>query len=698
MHIKTNFTSGEMSPLLDGRVDIEVYSGGCKYLENFIVKPYGGAHRRPGTYYVNAVKDSAKITRLIPFEFSTTQAYVLEFGDHYIRFYKDGGRILKTGIASWLTSTSYVVGNYVKTGTPSVNYYCVTAHTSGTFATDLAAGKWVAQDCYEIYSPYAEADVLGLQYCQDADTMYITSFLHPVYKLTRTAHDVWAITEVTFIKGAYRDRSLAEIDYTLTPSGTTGSITVTSSANLFVATDVCNSVWRINTGTFKITAFTSATQVTATVVDTLADTSATTDWEPAAWSPTNGYPGCCTFQEQRLFLASTYLEPQGVWGSQSEDYENMEGGTDDGDALAYIIASGKVNVIRWITSGKELLIGTTGGVFSLDSGVSGEPISPTNVRVRQESSFGCAAVIPYSIGNYLYYLQNNGRTMRELSYSYDVDSYKASDATILSEHITKSTIVEMAYQESPDNVLWCVRSDGDIATMTREVDQKVTAWSHQITDGYFNSIAVIPNGEEEQVWVIVERTINGNTYQYVEYFKPFNVPDDQEDCFYVDCGLTYDSTPADNMSGLGHLEGEDVSILADGAPQADDTVASGALTLKQDYSVVHIGLKYTSKILTLNYEGASAGGNTQGLVKRIVRAIVRLYKSLGCEVGNESEKDVVSFRDSSMHMNEAPPLFTGDKEVYFPSGYDKVARVEIIQDQPLPLNVLAIITEASMEA
>lgn len=695
MHIQTNFTSGALSPQLSGRVDVQKYFNGAEQLDNFIVRPYGGAHRRPGTKYVATVKTSAKLTRLIPFEFSTTQAYIIEVGEGYMRFFKDGGQIVKTSPASWSTGTGYVVGNFVTQA--SVTYYCIVAHTSGTFATDLADGKWTAQSVYEIPTVYGEDDVFDLQFAQDADTMYITCKNHPVYKLTRTAHDAWTLTAVTFIKGPYRESTAAELAITLDPSDVTGSVTIVASANLFAATDVCNSYWRFKTGTFKITAYTNPTTVTATVIDTLPDHTASADWEAPAFSPTQGYPGSVTFHEQRLYVASTTLEPQGVWGSQIEDYENMEGGTDDSDAVAYIIASGKVNSIEWLASGKVLFVGTAGGIFTLSSGVSTEPISPTNVRVSKETSYGTYPVPPYDIGNYLYYVQKNTRTIREISYNYDVDSYRAADATILAEHITESGIWDMAHQESPNNVLWCVRNDGKMATMTREVDQEVLAWTLQITDGNYMSVACIPNGEEDQVWVIAQRTVNGNTYQYVEHFMPFNNPADQDDLFFVDCGLTYDSTAADNISGLSHLEGEVVAILSNGAAHPNRTVSSAAITLKQDYTTVQIGLPFTSTLVTMNFEGQMAGGSSQGVIKRIVNCIVRLYDSLGCKVGNETTQDVVSFRGASMSMDAPPPLFTGDKEVAFPSGYDKEAKVKIVQDQPLPLNVLAIVSQVNIE-
>jgi len=293
--ILTNFTSGELSPLLDGRVDLSRYYNGVKKLENFLIMPHGGVTRTPGTYFVAEVKDSSKKTRLIPFQFSTEQAYILEFGDQYIRFYMNGGQILDGGSP------------------------------------------------YEISTPYQESELFELQFAQEADVMWIVHPNHKPRKLSRTGHTAWTLSEVEFINGPYLPDNTTST--TITPSATTGSITLTASSNIFQPQHV-GALWRIKTGYVKITAYTSGTQVSADVKSELADTLDTTDWAEGA--DYRGWPNCVTLYEQRLFFANTKTDPQTVWGSKTGKYDDFTSGANDDDALEYTIGSEQVNAILWM--------------------------------------------------------------------------------------------------------------------------------------------------------------------------------------------------------------------------------------------------------------------------------------------------------------------------------------------------------------
>jgi hypothetical protein len=725
--IITNFTAGEMSPQLEGRTDIEMYFRGVKKLENFLPRPYGGAFRRPGTYYVNEVKTSSKKTRMITFIFSNVQAYILEIGDYYMRFYKDEGQIVKSTADAWITSTAYVVGNYVTSGT--VKYYCTTAHTSGTFATDLTAGKWIAQDIYEIPTPWSEAQIWDIQFAQSFDVMYL---VHPSYsprKLTRTAHDAWTMTTPAF---TFANAWITNTDYAvgnyITNGGTTYKCLVYHTSGTF-ATDLSNGKWTAETRT--------------------------------PWDGTKGYPNAVTFYEQRLWFGRT----QTIWGSQTAVYENMSLGTGDTDGVEFTIATDKSCIIEWLTTGAILEIGTTGGPFWGSSGSDVRTITPSNISIKQANHYSVADASPKHIGQYLYFWQKNGRILREQTYTLETDSYNASNATILAEHISESGIVDMAYQQSPDNLLWCVRADGKMAVLTREHDQKVLAWSTQVTDGLFESVAVIPVDGYDQIWTIVRRKINGTWKRYVEFFKPLEYGNDQEDAFYVDCGLSLNdpktitgATAAnpvvitavahgfsngdkvrirnvegmtelnrfrftianktndtfelvgidgtgyaayeqggevrkcvDTITGLFHLEGKTVAILADGAAQPEETVSGGSVTIPDKYGEIHAGLKQTPKLLTNRLEVQTATGTAQGKTQRIYKAMVRFYKSLGCKVGSEDRQETMIFRTAAMPMEPSPELYTGDKNITYPGGYTKDARIYITSDTPTPLNILAIV-------
>jgi hypothetical protein len=277
--------------------------------------------------------------------------------------------------------------------------------------------------------------------------------------------------------------------------------------------------------------------------------------------------------------------------------------------------------------------------------------------------------------------------------------------TILAEHITEGGINGFAYQQEPDSIAWTVRNDGVLACMTYRREEQVVAWHRHIIGGAFGSgnavvesVATIPGDlDEDEVYIIVKRTIGGATKRYVERMRNFDFGTSVSDAFFVDSGLTYSGSAATTISGLDHLEGQTVSVLADGSIHPDVTVSSGAITLQRSVTKAHIGLPFTSKVETLRIDSGSALGSAQGKVKRISEVTVRLFRSVGLKVGTStSELDVVPFRDSGDDMDTAIPLFTGDKTVEFRGGYDEDATIVIQQDQPLPMTILAIFPTVSV--
>jgi hypothetical protein len=704
--LKDSFNAGEMSPLMAARVRIDKYANALKTCENMIPLVQGGVTRRPGTMFVDEVKTSSLNTRLIPFEFSVTQAYVIELGNQYLRFYKDRGQIQTSGVSAWVTGTVYAVGALVtNTGT---TYYCKTAHTAGaTFAGDAA--NWYAQTgtIYEIPTPYLTADIPKLKFTQSADVLYIT---HPSYeprKLSRTGHTTWTLTVIEFIDGPYLATNTTTT--TITPSATTGSVTLTASAATFVSTDVGrlvrikhSSTW----GYLVITAYTSSTVVTATVKSTLGGTGAVTEWRLGVYGTANGYPSCCMFFEDRLFFAGCTAYPQRVDGSQSSLYENFAttstaGVVADSNAVAFSLNASDVNVIRWMQDDeKGLLIGTVGGEWMLRPSSQSQALTPTNVTAKRSTAFGSANVQAVRAGRASIYVQRAGRKVRELAYVYEVDGFRSPDMTVLSEHISESGLIYSDYQQEPWSIVWFVRNDGQLIGFTYERDQDVVGWHRHILGGSYNggnavveSVATIPtpDGTSDETWLVVKRTIDGTTRRYIEYITPRFDGDDSTDAFFVDCGLTYDSTPATTISGLDHLEGETVQILADGATHPDRTVSGGSVTLNRSASVVHVGYGYDSDLQTLNIEAGAADGTAQGKTKRIHRLGLRLYKTLGLKFGPSIDGlDVMTFRTSADEMNNPPALFTGDKSINWNGGYEVSGTVYLRQDQPLPFTLLGL--------
>jgi len=758
----TNFTGGELSPRLDGRNDLAKYASGCSTLENLVIYPHGSAARRPGTNFVAAVKDSTKKTRLIPFEFSTTQTYMLEFGDQYIRFYKDNGQILSGGSA------------------------------------------------YEISTPYLEAELFDLKFAQSADVMYICHPNHEVEKLSRTGHTSWSLTDVDFTKGPFLDPNTTAT--TLTPSSaSTGSRTITASAvtginggSGFLATDVGRQI-HFNDGYGVITAVGSTTSITVNVTTAFANANAITNWYLGAFSDTTGHPSCVTFFEQRLVFAATLNNPQTVYFSKSGDYENMDanlGGTiADDDAIIYTIASNQVNAIRFMTTTRTLIIGTAGGEFAVSGGGTDNAITPTNILIKKQSNHGAANVDAVAVGNATLFLQRARRKIRELAFNFDVDGYVAPDMTILAEHITEGGLTQVAYQQEPNQIIYATREDGELIGLTYQREQQVVAWHRHIFGGRFgvatitvsdyaniangtkltltksdgttvdftsttgtagtnefktetnnnttatnlktainahanftatvssavvtitetaheatgyltiksfdsttltatsegkamvDSVAVIPTDDKEyQTYVIVKRTINGATKRYVEYLNELDFDQTDNTSFnFLDSALSYSGSAATNISGLAHLEGQVVAILADGATHPNKTVSSGAITLDRSAKNVKVGLAFTSLLQTMRLDAGSQDGTSQGKTKRIYDITVRMFETIGVEVGPDlNNMERIPFRSSADLMDEGIPPFTGDKEVEFRGNYETDGFIFVRQTQPLPFTILSL--------
>lgn len=661
--IKESFNAGEFSPLMAARVRFDKYPNALKTCLNMVPLVQGGVTKRPGTYFVSEVKDSSKKTRLVAFEFSTTQAYVLEFGNLYMRVYKDHGQVL-SGMAA-----------------------------------------------YELVTPYAEADLFQLKFTQSADVLYVA---HPSYaprKITRTGHAAWTISTISFKDGPYLN--LNTTTTTFTPSATSGSVTITASANTFASTDVGRVIRIKHSSTWgwaTITAYTSATQVTATTGSNFGATTASADWRLGLWSATTGYPSCVTFFEDRLFWAGSTAAPQRLDGSRTGDYENFAPSAADGTvaadhAVSFTLNSSDVNVIRWLVDDERgLFAGTVKGEWIVRPSSSSEALSPTNISAKRSTSNGSANLQPVRTGKAPVYVQRAGRKVRALQYVFELDGFHSPNLTRYADHITESGLVGMDFQSEPYPILWTVRTDGVVAALTIENDEDVMGWHRHLLGGVFGSGSAVvesvaciptPDGTSEEAWFVVKRTINGSTKRYVEYLKPFwDGTAAQEDAFFVDCGLTYDGAAATVMSGLDHLEGQTVTILADGASHPNKTVSGGAVTLDRSASVVHIGLGYNADAETLNLEAGAIDGTAQGKTKRVHSVVYRFFDTLGVKHGPSSDRlSPLQFRSASDSMGSAPPLYTGDMGEGFEGDYDSSARIFVRSYQPFPMTLLAVMPQ-----
>ncbi len=830
------FNAGEISPLLLARNDFVKYQNACKQLQNMIVLSQGPAMRRPGTKFIATTKDNG-VARLIPFEFSKTDTYILEFTNLLMRAYRNGGLILD-----------------------------------------------VNDDVFELVTTYTTAELDRIQFVQSADIMWLVHPDHEVAELTRTDHDSWTLTDEDLITGPFLPKNITAT--TITPSATTGTITLTASAAIFEAADV-GAIWQLThtvdnssvsgshssvansdtvtvlknqeyiftthgtwTGTVilqrsyddgvtfrdvmtrhyeddgnldfsrsetvddalyrvrmdsrtsgtvdynfealtveldgvvEVTVFTNATTVTGIVRSTLGNTTATTEWAEGYFSDKNGWPETVVFHEERLVYGGIANYPQTIWLSQTGDYNNFTAGTLAADAIIYSLPG--QNPIQWMASQDFLFVGTLGGAGRLGGNSPHDAISAEEIPTyRQQTYTGSAAIQAVIANDQILFVERGNRKVREFAFSIERDKYVSPDLTLLAEHITESGIDEIAYQERPESILWSVRGDGVLLSLTYKRAQEVIAWARHVTDGTVESVAVIPGTEEDEVWIIVNRTIDSSTKRYVEQLQVFDWGDDQADMWFVDSGLRFDggdsvvitditkadpavvtmsSYPVDGdgdsladgdqvqlravvgmtevndriytisnpnvgdktfelrdstdavdinsvdfttytsdgtaqrvertFGGLSHLEGETVSILADGGTVADEVVASASITIDRWANKVLAGLPYTSILETMPIVFSGRTGNAMAKIKAIRKVTFDFYQTLGVEYGIDADNlRPINFQTTETPMGDQIPLFDGFVPETFQHGYKRQSTVYIQQDKPLPVTLRAIIPE-----
>lgn len=682
--LQTSFVGGEFGSSLLGRVDIDQYKQACAIAQNWLIRPFGSIISTPGTQFINACKTGGSTSisgvRLLPFQFSVTDSYIIEMGVGYFRFYTNGGLIVSPGT------------------TP-----------------------------YEVAHTYAAPSISSIQYCQNHDVVYLSQTRYKPATLTRSGSSNWDLANFPVKGGPFMPINITGTTLQSSASASGASTTISATSNVFVVSSSTNaghnaSYWSIGStltssttglavqGYVQITTVTNPSTATGVVVQALTTTAATTTWAEGSWSDVRGYPACCTFFQSRLFFARTDAEPQTVWGSKSFDFTNyaVDGGNPS-DALNLQLSATQGNDIKWLAPMNDLICGTYGGEFCISAGVgTGNPLAPATTGVINQTSWGSEAVIPKKIGNFAYYVQRAAQKLRELSYVWTSANYKSVDKTILSPQINGGGFIDIAYQQNPDTVLWCLCTNGTIATMTREVDQEVQAWSRQITAGTYSSIAVIPSqsGPYDEVWTIVTRLINGTSVNYVERFASQIVPLSpttklplQDKVYYVHSGATYDAfnattitatsislsatagtiivssssayfsigqvgeriraVDADHnilgemlitgftsstivvgtvhksfsvpsysagfwgvsvttLTGLNYLEAQTVVVCADGGTDYPSKIVSnGSITLGYNYFYITVGLQAIQKLMNLPQEAGSQDGTAQGKKQRI---------------------------------------------------------------------------------
>jgi len=648
---QSNFTTGEIDPLLRSRTDIKQYYNGLSAATNVLVQPQGGVTRRPGLQFVGTIPSASNPQsgcRLVPFEFSTTQSYMLLFVNNRMYVYKGG--VLQTGING------------------GGNDYLTTSIGSANIGT--------------------------MNWTQSADTLIIVQEDMAPKKIVRGgSHSTWTISDISFDftpKYAFT-LSTSEPSGTLTPSAVDGNVTLTASASVFASGNINDYVEsKDGIGRARIIDYTSATSVKAIVEVPFFSTDAIAngDWVLEtdyvdAWSGTYGYPRSCVFHEGRLYFGGSKTLPTGVWASRVNDFFDFNPGEGlDDDGIFFTIDTDQMNAINGIVSGRDLQLFTKGGEFYLPQSDL-NPITPSNIVVRPSTRRGSKdGIRPVIAESGTLFIQRSGKSLREFNFS-DVElSYISNNISLLSSHLLKAPS-DMALRRATstdegDLLLIVNGTDGNLTTYSILKGQQVVAPSSQTTDGDFINVGV----DVDTTYFVIKRSINGSTVYNVEKWN---------DDFTLDSAVQY-STVAGNLpgstsiSGLTHLEAKSVKVINNGRTLANETVSSGAITSDETPATyIEVGLDYTPTITTMPVETQLPSGTIIGMKKRILEATLILYLTENITL-NGSDVSVETFPVTLGSNN----IFTGKKRIMPLMGYDNQGQITISQSAPLFFTLLGL--------
>jgi hypothetical protein len=748
-----SFGGGTLSPQTYSRIDLQKFGSGAKRLENYFVRAEGGASNRSGFAFVKETKDSTKVSRVIPFEFNEAQAYALEFGDLYMRVLSNGGVVLEAAdTITAITAADPPVVSVVNTlnngdevwidgvvGMTELNgmFYTVANATGTTIELSgvLAAGftayisDGTVARVFTLVTPYASADLAELKFRQSNDVVYLTHHLHAPRKLSRLGAANWTLTTITFTP-----TQAAPTGVTVTPQGTAGSTTwsyyVTAIAeetfeeSIVAAGSTSTGNAVLSSTNFNRITFTAATDAesynvykednglygyigtteTLTFDDKniLADLNDTAPKLRRPFLTSSNYPEAVGLHEQRSWWGNSINDPLTVWSSQTGQFENtnVSSPTKATDAITMRLVTGKGNEIRHFRSFREsLFIFTSGAVWTLGPGGDADAITPASKQLKVQEFLGSTQVPPLTIKTALLMVAGKADQGFEVhAVGEDVNSgvagnYVGSDLTVLSRHLFEGhSIVEWAYLERPHRIILAIRDDGKILCMTYLNEHQIFAWTIWETDGLYESICHVPEGQEDTAYVVVNRTINGGTKRYVEQLQS-RIFANPEDAFFVDCGLTYVGAATTTISGLDHLEAETVIALADGNLETGLVVTNGTITLANASSKVTVGMPYTSLIETLPINAAPETLSKRKIVKAVV---MRVQEARGIFAGTvETNLDEYPTRSDELWGTPSNPV-SDLIRINVAGDWKRDTGVFITSSPGLPQTILSIIADTEV--
>lgn len=565
--VYSKFYSGEFSPWLTGQYDLQAYQFGLQTLKNAFVQKYGPVARRTGTKLVNLLdKGTSSNCRLVPFTVNEDTIYVLEFTHKRLRIIRPDG--------------SYVLG--------------------------------ADNEPYSLDTPYESSHLFRLHMAQSSDILFIVHGDFAPRQLSHYGPTDWVIAEMGLIDGPYFAENADELRK-LTPSGTSGNITLTSSVDLFDPTDVGRLVRLKESDSWTwmtITGYNNARSVSALIKGAeLKATNATYEWRLGAFSPLAGYPCAITFHQERLWMGGTKSQPQTIWASVSSDFNNFApsdvlGDVLDDSSIVMAMLSDETNIIQWMKSDSVLNVGTLGAEFKIFSYDSESVLTPFTAQTVRVTSLGSEPIEPISMPIGTVFVQRSGRKLRHAIFTSSLaEDQTPTDLNIWAPHIAEVGFKHIAYQQEPNTIIWAITNDGGLASLTYDATQKVMGWArHKIAGKHskVHHICAVPvkSALQYRLFMVVDRIINGVTRRCIEYLTNDPIATtDQRDMIFTDCSYHYERyntiTGLNYDSELGTLI---VNIADDGTQETftEFGITQTHTAMPVDGAIVKIA-KFTSE-------------------------------------------------------------------------------------------------------
>ena len=687
-YAQNSFTAGELSPAMFGRIDDSKYAMGLAECTNFICRPEGPVENRSGFGFVRAVKDSSKAVRLLPFVFTADQTMVVELGDQYARFHTHGQTLMN------------------------------------------------GAEPYEIVTPYAAEDVMGIHYAQSAD---VITLVHPNYaprELRRYGALDWRLETIDFsaplsaptgLTATYtcharsdfvteESKTMYNIKYVVTALKDTDdgvkesamSAVKTVAGNLYLDASKVDLTWTAVSGADRYRVYKTYSGVYGYIGETestsftddnkAADESISPPRYESVFASAGDYPGAVSYYEQRRIFAGTTDRPQFVWmtrpGTETDMSYTLP--TQADNRIKFRIAAAESSRIRHIVPMQNLLLLTAGAEFRVTT-ANDDMITPTSIGVKPQSYVGASTVQPVVANSTVCYAAERGGHVRELGYNWQSSGYVTGDMSVRCAHLFDGkTIVDMALQKAPYPIVWCVNSEGELLGCTYIPEQVIGGWHrHRTANGFFESIACVAEGDEDILYAVIRREINGETVRYIErmHERLFST---LEDCFFVDCGATYEGNPVSSVSGLDWLEGQEVAILADGKVMPRQTVTEGVVSIPITASKIQVGIPILAQLYTMPVvQQARDGGFGRGVKKNVTNVYVRVYQSSAIKMGPALDLMTKYQQRTSEPYGSPPNTVSEEVEILLNEHWTDGGQVYIQQENPLPLVLCSVTSDIS---